>query len=44
MLKSGSKRRHTRAEIENEEAFKLEEENSIKTKLAKLDEMELRLA
>ena len=44
MLKTGSKRRRTRAEIEHEAATKLEEENSIKTKLAKLDEMELRLA
>ena len=44
MLKATSKRRRTRAEIEQDTASKLDEENAIKTKLARLDEMELRMA
>ena len=44
MLKKDSKRRRTKAEIKQQEQEKLAEENAIRTKLARLDELELRLA
>ena len=37
MLKVGSKRRRTKQQIEEEEQSKLEQENAIRTKLARLD-------
>jgi len=40
MLKAGSKRRRTKAEIVDAEQLKLEEENMIRAKLARLDEVE----
>jgi len=44
MLKAGSKRRRTKAEIVDAEQLKLEEENMIRAKLARLDEVEAQLA
>ena len=44
LLKAGSKRRRTKAEIIDAEQLKLEEENMIRAKLARLDEVELMLA
>lgn len=44
MLKKDSKRRRTKAEIKQQEQEKLAEENAIRTKLARLNELELRLA
>ena len=44
MLKAGSKRRRTKAEIVDAEQLKLEEENMIRSKLARLDEVEAQLA
>jgi hypothetical protein len=41
MLKAGSKRRRTKAEIIDAEQAKLEEENMIRTKMARLEEVEL---
>jgi hypothetical protein len=44
LLKAGSKRRRTKAEIMDDEQSKLEEENMIRTKLARLEMVELQLA
>jgi len=37
LLKTGSKRRRTKAEIANSEQLKVEEENMIRTKMARLE-------
>ena len=44
MLKAGSKRRRTKAQIVDAEQSKIEEENMIRTKLARLEEVEAQLA
>ena len=44
MLKAGSKRRRTKAQIIGEEQSKLAEENMIRAKMARLDEVEHQLA
>ena len=44
LLKKDSKRRRTKAEILQQEQEKLAEENAIRTKLARIDELEARLA
>ena len=44
MLKAGSKRRRTKAQIIDDEQFKLDEQNMIRTKLARLEEVEAQLA
>ena len=44
MLKKDSKRRRTKAEIIQQEQDKLAEENAIRAKLARIDELELRVA
>ena len=43
MLKVGSKRRRTRREIEEQKQTELERENDIRSKLARLDMLELQL-
>ena len=40
MLKAGSKRRRTKAEIASGNDAKLEEENVMRAKMARLDELE----
>ena len=44
LLKKDSKRRRTKAEIIQQEQDKLAEENAIRTKLARIDELEARVA
>ena len=44
LLKKDSKRRRTKAEIIQHEQDKLAEENAIRTKLARIDELEARVA
>ena len=44
MLKAGSKRRRTKTEIADSQQAELDKENELRTKMARLDEMELRLA
>ena len=44
MLKAGSKRRRTKAQIIDDEQSKLAEENMIRAKMARLDEVEHQLA
>ena len=44
MLKVGSKRRRTKQEIKEEEQSKMDQENEIRTKLARLDQLEQQLA
>ena len=41
MLKVGTKRRRTKAEIALEESEELEKQNEIRTKLARLDQVEM---
>ena len=43
MLKSESKRRRTKKEIEEEKQSELERENEIRTKLARLEQVEAEL-
>ena len=43
MLKTGSKRRRTKAEIADSQQAELEKENAIRSKMARLDEVELQL-
>ena len=44
MLKVGSKRRRTKAEMAQQEYEELQKENEIRTKLARLDQVEMELA
>ena len=44
MLKTGSKRRRTKAEIADSQQADLEKENAIRAKMARLDEVEAQLA
>ena len=44
MLKAGSKRRRTKAEINDSQAADLEKENAVRAKMARLDEVERQLA
>ena len=44
MLKAGSKRRRTKAEIADSQQADLEKENSLRAKMARLDEVEHQLA
>ena len=44
LLKKDSKRRRTKAEIMQEEQDKLAEQNAIAAKLARIDELEARVA
>jgi len=44
MLKAGSKRRRTQAEIAQSNMEALEKENEVRAKLAKLEEVEAQLA
>ena len=44
MLKTGSKRRRTKAEIADSQAADLEKENATRAKMARLDEVERQLA
>ena len=40
MLKTGSKRRRTKAQIEEEKLTELQKENAIRTKLAMVDQLQ----
>ena len=44
MLKENSKRRRTKVEIEEHKQSELEKENAIRTKMARLDQVEAELA
>jgi len=44
MLKAGSKRRRTKQEIEDEEKAKLDHENDVRSKMARLDQLEQQMA
>jgi len=43
MLKASSKRRRTKAEIADSQQAELEKENAIRSKMARLNEVELQL-
>ena len=44
MLKAGSKRRRTKQEIEDQEKAKLDHENDVRSKFARLDQLEQQMA
>ena len=44
MLKAGSKRRRTKQEIEDQEKAKLDQENEVRSKFARLEQLEQQMA